>query len=245
MEHIKRQYPAVLSVPPSTPSARPPARSYSAETFFVPAVPVRPTTPGASTSSPAVSEGASSLVLRPVMILLNLQVQGFIELIRTASTMSLSTPPSPRPHSPTLYSSTHSQLQTVLDEEDLDGHDSPMSASTSSLASVSSVRTSMINTAISRAQIIFNQVQTLREEEAISLEEKTSFEKELQSIAGLMAYKDLSAVPEGAVRKVLDLSRRRALADLVNAAILSESPLPPLYRADAVQSCRERLRPLF
>lgn len=52
--------------------------------------------------------------------------------------------------------------------------------------------------------------------------EKEAYLRELQGVAAMMAYGELTAAPES-VRKYLDLGRREGLADLVIAGILRAS----------------------
>lgn len=54
--------------------------------------------------------------------------------------------------------------------------------------------------------------------------EKEAYLRELQGVAAMMAYGELSAAPES-VRKYLDLRRREGLADLVLAGINRTSRL--------------------
>lgn len=54
--------------------------------------------------------------------------------------------------------------------------------------------------------------------------ERELWEKECVDVSGLMAYTDLGICP---VRGYLSQERRETLAELVNAAILRMSPLPP------------------
>ena len=181
--------------------------------------------------------------------------------------MAVSAPSTPRPSSP--FISTHSTLShshshLLPTAEDLGGgegesHDSPMSNSTSSLTSVTSTRTSAINTAISRAQLLYSQVMSMEIPSSTSSStpslpavsstspsgssatatqaipvpiqgEKEAYLRELQGVAAMMAYGELSAAPES-VRRYLDLRRREGLADLVLAGILCSSTFfhPPLF----------------
>jgi hypothetical protein len=136
---------------------------------------------------------------------MNLQIQSFVELIRNASTAAGSTPSSPDATSTTLNNGDSPPQH--LNGGTLD----PMSVSTSSIASA---RTTSLSQAISDAQILFSHVQLME----ISTEREI-YGKELQNVAALMAYPDLWNSP---VAHYLDQSRRTALAELCNAAILGE-----------------------
>lgn len=146
---------------------------------------------------------ASSLVLRPTIISLNLQIQSFIELIRSASTLDSSS---------SSYSDITTDDASYSSASPSSPSADPMSASTSSIVSL---RTTSLALAISTAQALFTQVQAL-----VLPGEKLVYEKELADVAALMAYPDLSTSP---VRAYLEQGRREELWELVNAAILGES----------------------
>lgn len=234
---IKHHYPMLLDDETPPPHPLPP---YDPRSFFVPthSIPPPPISPSTTTRSTASGVG----ILRPTILSINLNLQAFVELIRTAS-MAVSAPSTPRPSSPFIsthstHSHPHAHLLPTADDlppttTDAESHDSPMSASTSSLTSITSTRTSAINTAISRAQLLYSQVMSMETIPSTNPSgsttttgkggmiqgEKEAYLRELQGVAAMMAYGELTAAPES-VRKYLDLGRREGLADLVIAGIL-------------------------
>lgn len=160
-------------------------------------------TPAPSTESPTppvpivgASFGSWATSLAPEILGLNLQLQLFVELMRTGhATSSLSTPSTPT-------SSVNGGATT---------EDAGMTSSITSLAS-STASTSLLSAAIHSSQALLSSIQSLPPSKA-----KESWERECVDVCGLLAYKDLTNCP---VRGYLETSRRQGLADMVNSAIL-------------------------
>jgi len=217
---INTHYPSVLaSSSPSTssPSKLPPLHplspkqtsSCTPQTFFVLSQP--PTTippPVASSGSPPIAVvgstfGSWATSLSPEILSLNLQLQAFVELMRTGhATSALSTPSTP---TSSVNGHSGSTLAT--------GEDTGMTSSITSLAS-STTSTSLLSTAITASQALLSSIQSLPPSK-----DKECWERECVDVCGLLAYKELTNCP---VRGYLEMSRREGLAEMVNSAILRE-----------------------
>lgn len=84
----------------------------------------------------------------------------------------------------------------------------------SSMSSIISTRTNSMMKAIAHSQALGAKVR-----EMSSSKVKEEWERECVDVSGLMAYTDLNICP---VRGYLAQERRETLAELINAAILSE-----------------------
>ncbi|KAK4701264.1 hypothetical protein P7C70_g4969, partial [Phenoliferia sp. Uapishka_3] len=226
---LTTHFPAVLSPPPppQIPAPPPPslsprkaaaaalAAASSPHTFFVP-------TPSSSASYPypnptsnsktpsvpilGATFSPSALSLSPQILSLNLQLQSFVELIRSASTSSLPTSRTTTPGDQTPPS---------------------MSGSTSSILSTGGRSTGSgrgsgggMNKAIKQSQRLRAKVGEMEPGK-----EREAWEAECVDVSGLMAYTDLEICP---VRGYLSQGRREVLAELVNAAILKHTKHTPM-----------------
>ncbi|GAA5951849.1 hypothetical protein JCM3765_003135 [Sporobolomyces pararoseus] len=227
---INTYYPSVLSSPPpstapSSPSKLPPFHPLSPkqsnpcapETFFVLSEPSTSSTSSSSAAPiPVVgsSFGSWATSLSPEILNLNLQLQSFVELMRTDhATSSLSTPSTP--------TSSVNGLSASATNQD----DTGMTSSITSLAS-STTSSSLLATAITSSQALLSSIQALPPSK-----DKEKWERECVDVCGLLAYKDLTNCP---VRGYLEVSRREGLAEMVNSAILqrtNRTPLPLLELA--------------
>lgn len=202
MEHFPSVLDPVAFPPtPTPPVSRSPRKAAAAalalasspHSFFVP-TPVstseHPKPPPPPIQVLGATFSPAALSLAPAILSLNLQLQSFVELLRTANSTSRASTP------------TRS--------------DSPMSGSTSSLASVGKSAGGGMGKVIKQGQKLAAKVATLPVGK-----ERASWEQEILEVSGLMAYTDLSICP---VRGYLSQDRREALAELVNAAILRELP---------------------
>lgn len=165
---------------------------------------------------------------------LNLQIQAFIESVRAASTasapshhtnQSLSAAVNaigPMPGSHSLATSTPGINSAISRSA------SPAPSSASSTGSATSANglsgsahsngsaaalNPVLHAALSHAQLLFTNVQKLPGYW------RAMYQKELESVTALLAYTDLEKSP---VRKYLDQSRRVALAEQINSAIMCE-----------------------
>ncbi|GAA6064068.1 hypothetical protein JCM10212_001474 [Sporobolomyces blumeae] len=236
---LYEHYPAVLAPrPPSSdePVVKPlPHQRLTPEqagctpsTFFVLPPSSTSTTPSSSVSPVTVvgsTFGSWATSLAPEIIRLNLQLQAFIELMRTGhATSSLSTPSTP--------TSSHAggggggRAQSVGSNGiggagGASGEDVGMSSSIASLASSTmTTSTSLLSTAIASSQELRASVQSLPPSK-----DKEHWEREIVDACGLLAYKDVATCP---VRGYLDMSRREGLAEMVNSAILQHTSRTPM-----------------
>ncbi|KAI5476214.1 LisH dimerization motif containing protein [Pseudohyphozyma bogoriensis] len=166
LDLLNTHFPAVLSSSPSPPStSKPTCTPYS---FYVP-TPVPSLLPPSTPKPPVPIIGSTftpqALSIDPFILSLSLQLQSFVELIRTS--MAASSAPS----TPTSSSAG----------------EEAMASSTSSIASV---RTTSIMKAITSSQLLRNKVSLLP---AGSIRE--AWEKECVDVSGLLAYTDLSMCP--------------------------------------------------
>lgn len=178
--------------------------------------------------------------LDPAHLSLNLQIQAFIENVRTASTASMTTTsplvaanssPQGTPAMPSMYTvaSTPGIAQATLSRS---ASPAP-SSSSSSAASINSTNgmsgsahsnggsSTLVNpvlqSALRHAQAILGEVQKLPEYW------RAMYLKELESVTVMLAYTDLERSP---VRKYLDQNRRVALAEQINSAIMFRTGMP-------------------
>ena len=192
---------------------------------------------------------ANPTSLYPAHLSLNLQIQAFIESVRAASaavpsngvgavgsnnnsTQSLS--PAANAHGPGAHSLATSTpgISSAVNALSRSASPAPSSASSTSATSAnglsghsngggggssSSGSTAVLNpvlhAALSHAQLLFTNVQKLPGYW------RAMYLKELESVTALLAYTDLERSP---VRKYLDQSRRVALAEQINSAIMCE-----------------------
>ncbi|GAA6019615.1 hypothetical protein JCM11491_002825 [Sporobolomyces phaffii] len=235
---IHTHYPSVLapsSPPTSSPSKLSPVHprspkhtsSCTPRTFFVLSEPSPPASlPSTSSPNPPLAVvgstfGSWATSFAPEILSLNLQLQAFVELMRTGhATSALSTPSTP--------TSSINGLNPSAAAPGGAGFDEPgMTSSVASLASMSTTTsTSLLSTAIAASQALLSSIQALPPSK-----DKESWERECVDVCGLLAYKDLTNCP---VRGYLEASRREGLAEMVNSAILqrtNRSPLPLLALA--------------
>lgn len=160
--------------------------------------------------------------LEPAHVALNLQIQYFVELVRSSSSPSSSSAPEadhlPGPSNGTLEShgsSSGEKRAGVTKAHDLSNSTGGLSddTSTTSSSTVSS-RTHSIALSLPHARSLFCYAQTLPKPN-----ERAIFVKELESVSGLLAYVDPWTSP---IKRYLDQSRREMLAEIVNAAILGK-----------------------
>ncbi|GAA5911061.1 uncharacterized protein JCM6883_004257 [Sporobolomyces salmoneus] len=219
---INYHYPSVLLAAsnvstPSSPSKLPrshpqsPKRfdSCTPKTFFVLSEPSTSPTNAATQSVPIVGSSFSpwATSLSPEILTLNLQLQSFVELMRTGhATSSLSTPSTPTSSVNGLGGGPAAE-------------DAGMTSSIASLAS-STTSTSLLSTAITLSQALLSSIQALPPSK-----EKEGWQRECVDVCGLLAYKDLTNCP---VRGYLEMSRREGLAEMVNSAILHATNRTPL-----------------
>ncbi|KAM0792297.1 hypothetical protein ACM66B_004986 [Microbotryomycetes sp. NB124-2] len=215
---INEYFPDVLSETTEAKTATSTSQRCEPTNFFVPTpstsrVPAGNGVQAASKSAVPVlgaAFGSWSLSLQPQILALNLQLQSFVELMRSAHS-SPSTPTASGRYSNNLSDSFHSETA--------------LSASTSSIGSLSGNH-SLLNVAITQSQALNAKVRQLPPGK-----DKEKWEQECIDVSGLMAYKDLSTCP---VRGYLAQERREVLAELVNAAILQRTgrtPMPVLTLA--------------
>lgn len=191
---LNEHFPAVLTDVPTPPPSKPSSKSCDPKTFFVPST----STPPPALPRPILpilgaTFSPSALSLAPSILSLNLQLQSFVELIRTANSTS-------RPSTPTPSAAGDSPTDPPS-----------LSASTSSIMSS---RTGSMMKAIAQSQALGKKVQ-----EMPAGRDKESWQRECVDVSGLLAYVDLSICP---VRGYLAQERREVLAELVNAAVLRE-----------------------
>ncbi|GAA98124.1 uncharacterized protein L969DRAFT_93264 [Mixia osmundae IAM 14324] len=144
--------------------------------------------------------------LSPIHLALNLQVQAFIECIRSTSTVA----------------SNGSGGASAMAFEGMspaapNGVASPSSSIHSQSTGSTATSAGILNRALSQAQSLFylaGGANILPDPN-----ERAGFLKELETVAGLMAYRDLEQAPRP-VRVFLDLDRRERLAQALNSAIL-------------------------
>jgi CTLH/CRA C-terminal to LisH motif domain len=196
MELLNTYFPHVLPSPASLAASRPVARP-TARPLSLPTV------------SPAPRPLRSlSTSLAPAHLLLNLEIQAFIESIRCAN------PSPPRASSPSLTASS-SALSPSAAAAPPEIPDSPSSSTSGS----TSASTAALSSALLHAQTLHSLANALPD-----AHERSDYLKELENVSGLLAYRDLESSP---VRGYLDASRRDMLAASVNSAILCKClPLP-------------------
>ncbi|KAK4058848.1 hypothetical protein OIO90_000294 [Microbotryomycetes sp. JL221] len=215
---LDEHFPSVLKEELSSTASNPSSLSCSPSNFFVVMPPSnRPSpkdivSPKAAVPILGASFGPWSLSLAPQILALNLQLQSFVELMRSAY-VTPSTPSTPTRHHFHQNNNSSNGLSDSLHSE------AAMSASTSSIGSLSGSH-SIFNIAIAQSQALSAKVRQLP-----LGKDKENWEQECIDVSGLMAYKDLSTCP---VRGYLSQERRETLADLVNAAILQRTGRTPV-----------------
>jgi hypothetical protein len=173
---------------------------------------------------------ANPTSLYPAHLSLNLQIQAFIESVRLAFTAtptngttmqnltsvgnvlgSLSVPS----HHPTnVLSRSASPAPSSASSNGSNTSANGLSGSAHSNGSTAAALNPFLHAALSHAQMLNTNVQKL------PLYWRSMYLKELESVMVLLAYTDLERSP---VRKYLDQSRRVALAEQINSAIMCES----------------------
>lgn len=161
--------------------------------------------------------------LDPAHLSLNLQIQVFIESVRSVSAGSTGSVPEKNGVGLTAHSVASSQPGIASAASAVSRSASPAPSSTSSHESMASANglsstshsTAMVNptlnAALAHAQMLYTSVQTLPGFW------RSMYLKELETVTALLAYRDLESSP---LRKYLDQSRRVALAEQINSAIL-------------------------
>ncbi|KAK4053798.1 hypothetical protein OIV83_001454 [Microbotryomycetes sp. JL201] len=207
---INEHFPTVLSENADSKIGASSVQSCEATSFFVPTPssarsPAMDGVPASKSAVPILGAafGSWSLSLQPQILALNLQLQSFVELMRSAHAVPSA------PATPTR----HNNLSDSLYSE------AAMSASTSSIGSLSGNH-SVLNVAIAQSQALNAKVRQLPPGK-----DKEKWEQECIDVSGLMAYKDLATCP---VRGYLAQERREVLAELVNAAILQRTGRTPI-----------------
>ncbi|KAI8459522.1 CTLH/CRA C-terminal to lish motif domain-containing protein [Phakopsora pachyrhizi] len=168
--------------------------------------------------------------LNPAHISLNLQIQLFVEFVRSISQQhSQTTGSSPRQQleqqqqsnetpSNQLDSSPHSNIAngkravSSPPNNDLSNSVGGLSDDTSTSSSTISTQTSSLALSLPHCRALYAYVHQLAQPT-----ERVIFNKELENVSALLAYLDPWNSP---VKKYLDQSRRELLAERVNAAIL-------------------------
>jgi hypothetical protein len=200
---------------------------------------------------------ANPTSLKPAHLSLNLQIQAFIECVRAAASTSTSTSSvSPSmmasavsPINPFQSASAMPSMHTVVSNAPgiaaaaISRSASPAPSSTSSTGSITSAN-GMSNSATSGSSTAVNPVlhaalrhaQTLYSEvQSLPPYWRSMYLKELESVTTMLAYTDLERSP---VRKYLDQSRRVALAEQINSAIMFRTgkPSQPLIESAVRQT---------
>ncbi|MCO5575616.1 hypothetical protein L7F22_029418 [Adiantum nelumboides] len=165
--------------------------------------------------------------LDPAHLSLNLQIQVFIESVRSVSAGSTgSINGLDRPSVGLTAHSVASSQPGIASAAAISRSASPAPSSTSSHESIASANglssasnsttivNPVLNAALAHAQLLYTSVQTLPGFW------RSMYLKELETVTALLAYRDLESSP---LRKYLDQSRRVALAEQINSAILCES----------------------
>ncbi|PWN20082.1 hypothetical protein BCV69DRAFT_283616 [Microstroma glucosiphilum] len=193
--------------------------------------------------------------LEPEHLALNLQIQAFIESVRSANTPSNGVGSMMLSHS-SLTSNGHSSSATASKDAGLRAsspapHNMAQSApgiaaatisrsSSPAPSSVSSASSSAshpsggmptaLQSALGNAQLLYASVQRLRNGPY-----KELYKKELESVTAILAYKDLERSP---LKKYLDVKRRKSLADQINSAIMFRTgrPSQPLIESAVRQT---------
>lgn len=196
---------------------------------------------------------ANPTSLDPAHLSLNLQIQAFIESVRAASTSNATSPAlasavsmsshqgaSAMPNMHSIVSSTPGIAAAAVSRSA-----SPAPSSTSSTGSATSANglsgsahsnggsstqvNPVLHAALRHAQTLYSEVQKL------PAYWRAMYLKELESVTTMLAYTDLERSP---VRKYLDQSRRVALAEQINSAIMFRTgkPSQPLIESAVRQT---------
>lgn len=166
--------------------------------------------PSGGSPLPVVGESFAPecISLEPTILALDLQLQVFIEAMRAA--YNSSSAPSTPASSGILPPSSN-------------GSDAGMSMS-GSAGSLNGALPSAMSAAIAQSQRLNQMVRRLEEGAR-----KEKWRTIAIDVSGLLAYKELRDAP---VRGYMAQGRRETLAELVNAAILRESPFPGCWRVE-------------
>jgi hypothetical protein len=193
-----------------------------------------------SKEADSLSEGVTRILpanptsLYPAHLSLNLQIQAFIESVRLAFTATptngtttqnltsvgnalggLSVPShTMAPGIANVISRSASPAPSSTSSNGSNTSANGMSGSAHSNGSTAAALNPFLHAALSHAQLLNTNVQKL------PLYWRSMYLKELESVMVLLAYTDLERSP---VRKYLDQSRRVALAEQINSAIMCES----------------------
>jgi hypothetical protein len=168
---------------------------------------------------------AKSVPIQPYLLSLSLQIQLFIEVVRSAA------PPPPGASAPLAHSSSISRPSTPLHNANspesangsMDGSTASLASNTSQgskmsvLSNGSSSSTSAISQALSQAQSLHAQASSISDPTT-----KAAYLKELEAVSGLLPYRDPRTSP---MAYYLDEKRRDVLADALNGAILCKFTL--------------------
>ncbi|KAN0065999.1 hypothetical protein ACQY0O_000091 [Thecaphora frezii] len=181
---------------------------------------------------------ANPTSLDPSHLLLNLQIQVFIEIIRsaTASNPGLASAPSPQLSSPAYLPAFAAAAHAPgIAAASISRAASPAPSSSSSTGSATSATGSAaavnpaLHSALAMAQSLYTSAQRLPSYW------RAMYLKELEQVTALLAYPDVEHSP---VRRFLHRSRKVALAEQVNSAILFRTgkPSQPLIESAVRQT---------
>ena len=164
---------------------------------------------------------ANPTSMEPDHLLLNLQIQVFIEAIRSASSSQLA-PPSTTSLSasgglPSLASTTPGIAASISRAASPAPSTSSSNGSATSATGASAALNPALHSALSYAQGLYASAQKLPSFW------RAMYLKELEQVTALLAYTDVEHSP---VRRFLHRSRKVALAEQVNSAILYRSGQP-------------------
>ncbi|SPO20865.1 uncharacterized protein UTRI_00342 [Ustilago trichophora] len=209
MDLINEHFPTVLtnssngSSPNGTKSSRAKATSSSSSTSAEKILPANPTS------------------MEPDHLLLNLQIQVFIEAIRSASSAQLAPPSSASLSAggalPSLASTTPGIAASISRAASPAPSTSSSNGSATSATGTNAALNPALHSALSYAQGLYASAQKLPSFW------RAMYLKELEQVTALLAYTDVERSP---VRRFLTRSRKVALAEQVNSAILSRSGKP-------------------
>lgn len=169
--------------------------------------------------------------LEPEHLSLNLQIQAFVESVRTANMPQVQPQPSTtfahstsqngfaasgntasQYHHHNLPHSTPGIAAASLSRSASPAPSSASSASSSCASHPSSGVPSALQTALASAQLLYASVQRLKNDACREI-----YQRELEKVTAILAYKDLERSP---LKKYLDVKRRVDLADQINSAIM-------------------------
>lgn len=236
IELLNTQFPTVLNAPEGGTATRSSAKAQQRDRTER-----RPAQPASSRNRERGDDKGEEIIkvlpsnptsLDPAHLSLNLQIQVFIESVRSVSAGSTgSNNGLDRPSVGLTAHSVASSQPGIASAAAVSRSASPAPSSTSSHESIASANglssasnsttivNPVLNAALAHAQLLYTSVQTLPGFW------RSMYLKELETVTALLAYRDLESSP---LRKYLDQSRRVALAEQINSAILCESsPLRP------------------